>query len=597
MSRFFPLPIVVLISVFVCPVVVFAEEQEMPWDLRDHFTFSVNKSHLHYDVTNAEWGLDLDGVGELIDHAAASVTFADGTTINLNESPKESTERAKFTNEYGDGEVYNVDFLPRPGLRIRHTVRVMLSQPFFMLGLEIINEGDKPIGVTQVVMAHLSGDSLKAFDGEAHTQQRRLVMHGPLPVYKKDGHPLLIMERHPEADFALALGFLPLGVARSHIALESETQNWPCTLISDFDPVAPIQPGESLHSDPVWLSFSLPQPNQIDMLYSWTHSVLPTHDDTPTPGPDSWVGARPGAPYEELHKNLAAWKGGGIEHALIPAGWEGRPGSLNGVVPAYPRNIKEAAKTIKKMKYKAGLTVDPLAVTGGDDAWIFAESNGTRWINPAINEARAYASRRLQRVVKGSFSFLALQPTKMPEAALRKFGITRTQAEVWSFDIAEQALGGEAVYPAAASSIPPTLDALLEASSDTGRLLEYGIKSGPLQVSVAPSVRLDESTLAALALYGGPIEYTGAPHSSARKKIAKLHPRPTMYSRPLDFRSPAPKLWFVQKVDAQGVAISGVMAAFAGAPAFKSEDFDLRFDGPIGNWVPDDGSLVARMGR
>ena len=82
-----------------------------------------------------------------------------------------------------------------------------------------------------------------------------------------------------------------------------------------------------------------------------------------------------------------------------------------------------------------------------------------------------------------------------------------------------------------------------------------------------------------------------------RRKVAKLHPRPAIYARPVDFTSDSPKLWFLQRINNNGQAVSGCLAAFSGAPTHKVEDLDLKFDGPVSSWKPDDGNLLERLSR
>ena len=56
-----------------------------PWTLRDHYSFSGAHTKFSVDVQTAEWKVDVNGLGTVVENAQAEIYLSDGTILRLSE--------------------------------------------------------------------------------------------------------------------------------------------------------------------------------------------------------------------------------------------------------------------------------------------------------------------------------------------------------------------------------------------------------------------------------------------------------------------------------------------------------------------------------
>ena len=172
-----------------------------------------------------------------------------------------------------------------------------------------------------------------------------------------------------------------------------------------------------------------------------------------------------------LRSEAESGKAFGITHALIPGNWEGRPGSLEGGAPNYPRNIGDAARSLKDAGVTPGITVDPLLCGGGSDTWIAKSVDGCSWVNPADASGREYTRKRIRKLVEQGFGFVVIEESQIPDEVLLTFNLSRAQAASLAFDIAREAAGSNpvSVLPETSAQLNCVRDEWLAAASAVSR--------------------------------------------------------------------------------------------------------------------------------
>jgi hypothetical protein len=546
------------------------EPKDLPWSLRDHYTFTPDRFEFIYGGDNGQWTLSLKGAGALLDKVNASITFADGKVLDGATLGVGVTTRQKMTAELGEGVEYIVNIPANDGISMRHSVTYHTAHPFCVVRLEVKNEGTGPVEISKLGPIVVPPGSLKALNAKTTVNLRRFVMQGPCAVYSAEAAPYAVFMNDPEANVTLAFGSLTNGRADTAVDLQPFSGAWQGSVTSTFDPPVRVEPGQSLQADPVWICFTMPVPSDVDLYYAQAHTNFPKPSD-PKAAPRAWVTVKDGESFAALQAARGEWSG--IDAALVPATWEGRPGSLEGASPDWPRDMKSVASQLHQGKTTAGITIDPLVVSGGKDSFTAKSEDGRLWLNPADADGMEFGVAQMKKVAEWGFDFYAVAPSRIPNEVLKHFNLSRARANALAFDMMLKAAGGAPVYAASRGALGDKRDEWLEAATATARLAEYSVVCGPVRLDGATAKNVDDETALAIAFCGAPIEVVGNPSESVRAAVAEAVSKRGFFARPLDIAGPAPKLWQVETTPGGGKeSLDIAIVSFAGARASTAED-------------------------
>ncbi|MEA3366461.1 MAG: hypothetical protein U9Q79_12545 [Candidatus Hydrogenedentes bacterium] len=545
-------PVVCLVVLLIClagitsaPAFAAGEKEDFsakPWALREHYIFSFDtaKARCLYGSDNAEWSIEFDGIGTFVDKARASITFGDGAELSLTEFDKAEADREHFDTSMGSGNHFCADFPQRDGIKVRHMMSVHNDYPFLIIRMDVTNVGEEPIEIRALSPAIFGSGCLKNPSAKMENVIRRVDMRGGFATFDRGAASSLALFRDPENERTIALGVLPLNIARSTINLDPYKGSWQGKIVSVFDPPVTLEPGKTLSADPVFMTFSVPKPEEVETYFTWTRSNLPRPDMLPD-APRFWCTVNEDAGADALYASAAKWANAGVRHALVPAAWESRPGSLEGARPRYPKNIKTVADTLAGMQVIPGITVDPLASTKGGEAFAVTVG-GQTWLNLTHAEGRAQAISNMREVVSWGFKFFVVPKSLIPDEALRTFNMTRTQADALALEVLAEAAGEMPVFPSAATTLTDNLEDWLEAAGCTSRLWEYHIAAGPVRLDTSGVRGLSEDVRTAMAFFGGPIELLGLPHRELASHMVGID---HCGAQPVDILKRAPTQWLV----------------------------------------------------
>ena len=548
------------------------EPKDMPWNLRDHYTFTPERFELFYGGDNGQWTLNLKGAGTLVDKVNASMTFADGKVVEGADIGVGVTTRQKMTAELGEGVEYIVTIPPKDGISMRHSMTVSTTHPFYVVRTEIKNEGSAPVSIAKIGPIVIPPGSFKPLGPQTTVNYRRVAMQGPCPVFSTDAAPYAVFLNGPAVNETIAFGSLTNGRADTVVELQPFAGAWQGGVTSTFSPPVRLDPGQSLQADPAWVCFVMRTPADLDLYYAQAHANFPK-PAKPGAAPRAWVTVKDGESFAALQSARSEWPG--IGAALVPGTWEGRPGSLEGAAPDWPRDLKSVAAQLHQGNGYAGITVDPLLVTGGKDAFTAKSEDGRVWVNPSSPEGMEYGVAQMKKVAEWGFDFYVVAPSRVPAEVLSHFNIPRAKADALAFDMVLKATGGAPVYAASRGALGATRDEWLDAAAATARLAEYGIVSGPVRFDASKAKDIDDETALAIAFCGSPIEVIGKPSAAVREAVAEAAGKQDFFARPLDIAGPAPKLWQVETTPSgKKESLEVAIVSFAGARA--STDDDLK---------------------
>ena len=565
---------------------------QMPWTLRDIYTFTQGKHQLVIAIETGIWRLLVEGQGPVIDDAGFSITLADGSVWDSSNMGRAATERNPYEDSLGKATEFWLEFPSRGSVVVREEILMYQTQPFMLLRLLIGNNSEKPIDVAKINQMAPGPNGIANFAPDTQATFRRLRMRGGYPVFDKSAPPALVLFNDKTNAWTLALGVLSSGAGLSKAeftpagpgAYQGEIS---CT----FNPPIRIEPGAKFQADPLWLAFSLPEPSKVDMYYSWSCAQQP-HIDIPEGAPLSWATADPDCSETGLYALAAEWAAAQVKHVLIPYGWEGRPGSFEGATPRFPKSMNKIAEKLRALAVKPGITLDPLLTNENNGNFTAATADGRRWINLSKPEGRQKAVETMRKIAGWEFDFFAIEPSSIPDEALQQFNMSRPQADQLAFGVMAEAAAAKPVFPTAApASLKPTLDDWLEAAASSSRMAEFGLPVGPVRFDANGVAKLDPAVASAMSFFRGPIEFTGRPSAELKRQLAQFLPQPRATGRPLDAAKTSPRIWQLPTWRQSQPAGSSIVA-FPGARSLDTAQIEVEPGQQVRIWSAADGQFV-----
>ncbi len=544
---------------------------DLPWNLRDAYKFDFKNSTLIYGADNGQWSLDVAGVGMVFDKVRTKVVLGDGKVIDVSAFGPGGTTRDKVTSLFGEGVDYSVTLPEKEGLRVRHSLTINNASPFHAFHIQVTNVTQAPIEIAKIVVMDIPPGSLAGLSADTEVHMRRLNSFGLSPGFDPQAAPMFMMLQDKPKGFICAIGVIPSGKGASGVNLQTHDGTWQGEVSTVFDPAVRVDPGQTIEADPVWIVLNIPQPAELDRQLAFAYANFRKPAAT-AEVPPAWVTVGEGESIEDLRRAVSAWGESGIQHVLVPSGWEGVPGSLEGGAPRFPKNMAGVASDFRGQGWKPGITVDPLAVQGGDAAWTATSTDGQRWLNPLSEKGFEYGVEQMKKVAGWGYGFIVIEPSLIPNEVLQSFRLNRAQAESLAYDIVSKAAPNVAVLQAARATLGPELEGWLSAAAATTRMREFNVPLGAVRLDASKVDSLPADTLTAMAFCGAPVEFTGAPSRTLLSQCSRIYPKAYLWPKPVDAAAPTPKLWLVEINKDKATASSVATVSFPGARALDSSD-------------------------
>lgn len=499
----------------------FAADDYLVWALRDHYSFPSDQATLSYDVKHAEWKVDVPGLGVVVKDVKAEIVFADDTRVFLSDLEPDIDTRDTFSGPLGTGKIFTSTFKPYKGLAVSCAIRRYDERPFLLMSIEAKNVGSEVIGIERIRPAVVAPGGIGNFSTSPKVTAINMDQRAKYPVPHRGQRASLVSFELAGRKTTIAVGILQSGRMDSSIRLDPSGGSWQGSVECVFEPSLQMQPGAIVKADPLWVSFGTPGIARVLQFFSWSKSVQPSPPQG-TAIPSSWVTVDKNDGAEDLYSAARDWMRTGVRHALVPSMWEGRPGSLKGSAPNYPRDMKHVADTIRGMGMKPGITVDPLKIARGDAEWTALTDDGTRWLNPSIPKGREAGIDQLKGLVAMGYKFFVVERSLIPDGALRHFNMTRAEADLLAFDIMAAAADGWPVLPSSMLQLRHDDDHWIDIAASTAWLAEYQVSAGPVRIITDGMTDISSTLSDALRDFAGPIEIVGSPKSKLRSQLGEI---------------------------------------------------------------------------
>ncbi len=583
-----------------------AKPERPTWNLRPRYTITVGDLRLDYSEMDGEWRIrraqeqeDLLNPAVVVREAGFFIELGDGRVLKHDELGMRGPavcSRDPFSSELlGTGTVYKVNFAPVDGLIVTHHMMSYDRWPFVTMHVTVHNSAETPVTVKRIVTAAMSAGSISGFSPSVETAGRALRVTGGFPLYDRDAKPSRMVFHDGASGLDLAVGVVPNGRSLPAVELAPGGGTWQGFVTSDYAPGHVVAPRETLEADPVWVALDT-APASVERLYSQSlHAQgFPLVAEK---SPRAWAAIPDTEGFDALKKAAQDAMALGVLHALVPAGWEARPGTREGGAPRWPKDMAKVAKELRALGCTPGVTLDPLAVQGGGDAWTAKSADGQTWVNPAVPEGAEYARKQAAILVDGGFGFLVVEPSRIPDEVLAAFGISRAEADWRALGAAcaAAAQGGRPlpVFPAAETTLDASRDAWLEASAVMGRAVDYRLNAGPVRFNAAGLSRLEPEVETAIRLWRGPVELMGDPAPGAGSALARALSSDVLYASPQDMDNTAPLLWMSRVYAPTVGAMGAVVLAFPGAGPVPVSELESDTPGELFLWRPDGEKVMT----
>ena len=578
------------------------------WALRELYTLDYNGYALDFDVASGAWRvrkipeakLRKEPVKDevLAESCGIKVVLEDGTELTPTSLGEGTVTREPFENTMGTGTCFVLRFPPHQGLYVEQRVYAFTERPFVLMGLQVKNDGENPVAIQRLCPACIPPGGVSGWNADVQVQQRKLQLHGGYPVLDKAQPPVMTSFYETARQRSLAIGVLPGEGIPAHTQLQSSAGAWQGGVYADCIPAARLVRGETLRTNDLFIAYGIDKPHMVDLFYSWAFSMLPPRETSAAPI-GAWITATEEEGLKDIIRNASWATKAGVRYALIPENWEGRPGSMQGGAPRYPKNMASAAKSIRNAGLTPGLSINPFLARKGEAPWAVQSPDGSIWLDLSHEKAREAARTRIQKMRDWGFAFFVVAPPTIPVEALKSFGLSQAQAENWAFQVVEEAVGDAPVFPACATTLTPNYENWLEAACENARMLHYGVTTGPVRLDASSVKHLAPETLAAMRLWRGPVEIIGTPSTAGRRIFDQLLCQERLCALPLDAEHEIPRLWVVHQEDDNQAYLGSAVVVFPGAQPWHLADVQSaeNADIPTVLWQAKDGAFVDAVNR
>jgi len=417
--------------------------------------------------------------------------------------------------------------------------------------VENVGQADVKIAAIRPVMAEKS--VMQALSDQATVRHRRILDTGGQPVAAPGKDATMAVIHDPSKPICFGVGLIPQGQARSVVSFKEVKGEWHGDITCNYEPYKLLKPGAKMVSDPLWISHGVPDPDRVDMNYSWVYSTLVKVTPRPFTA-RGWYTLGSDKGLDAYVQASGDWKSAGIDHVLIGRGWEGRPGSMEGASGRFPDSMKDAVGDLSKAGLSVGVTIDPLSAKD-EGAGTAKSADGLSWLNPAVPESAEAISAKIKSLKDWDAAFVVVDYSAIPDDVLAGFGLTRAEAQNLAYKAIRQAADPLPVFPSSVSTVADGLDEWLDAGSSVALMAVYGMTPGPLCCTLGDSAQITQELMLAAQFWPGPIEFSGTLNSNIKDEVKEMLKLERVAAHPIDAALDAPRSWRLKRHDAAGAVV------------------------------------------
>jgi hypothetical protein len=494
-------------------------EDYVPWDLRDHYSFSSPGASFSFDVGTAEWKVDIKKRGTIVQDARAEIVLASGEVVHLYQLQKISDTRTTISDSFGKGTRFTAVYETNKGFQVSYMVNRYKERPFLTLVVSLENTGKTPVEVAAIRPVVLPPGSVKNLARGVKVESAHATRRGDYSLVHGEHYASLLRFEVDDPDMILGIGLLQSGEMDSRIEIDQNGASWSGGIECGFSPSIKIAAGDKLSSDPVWLTFTVNDADSVQQYHSWAEGVNaePINQESL---PNGWMTLPENGTAQTLLAEASRWAVPNVYHVLVPGNWNLPADDLEGASPSYPRDMQKLARDIRNMSMKPGITVEPLRAESAPKNMTIVAEDGSRWLDLSNPKALKYGTKRMEKMADWTYEFYVVASSPVPDAVLQRMNMTRSAADMAAFNMIRAGSGGYPVLPSPKVTLAGDLEDWQRVVKTTEWYEAYGVAAGPVRFQIGELTEVSSKLNDAIRGFSGPVEFVGAPKRKISRKIS-----------------------------------------------------------------------------
>ncbi len=552
------------------------QPRSSPWVLRHRYTFSWEDMGIDFDEMNGDWHIFYtvpDNYSEMtiIEGYGPSVQLKSGEEISAESLGNSYTDRVAVESVFGPATHFTAIFPNKNGIQIQQRATSFKQCSFVLFTTLITNSGTTPITISKIkpfVFPPVAGLLIRL--------PNKKIMR---PIANINGYWAFVPEEESQVlemttqkGQKLVFAVCPQGKSRSKIVTTGEGDNWTGAIECEYLPPITIAPGETLESDPVFVSFSN-DAYKLHMNFTWALSQLspPCSKITIEKPILGWVSVDPEKVSLGNLSKVAGLSGNmGINSIYIPAGWEQPLGSLKGNAKNLSRDMKSVIDQLKNHgSMKVGLSLNPWAVPAGTEHSI-PVSNEYALVKFHTPEGLEIAKKRWEKILAWNPDFIICD-ISIPDAVLEQINTTHTEAMFVGLKEMSNFFSKIPVYPVFTNRVINTEEELAQFCTITGTLAGFNVGISPVKINNQLLTTQNFLSNTLLQSFPGPAVWLGDfNRSDISKKLLQLSLTTRAKFSPFDANNKVPSIWYLKSYATQDSFANSLIYVARNAEPFSA---------------------------
>lgn len=524
-----------------------------PWVLRHRYTFSWEDMGIDFDEMNGDWHIfyttpDNYVENTVIEGYGPSFQLKSGEEFTAESFGNAITDRISVDSVFGPAIHFTATYPLKNELLVQQRATSFKQCSFVLFSTLITNKGANPVSIAKVrpiVFPPIAGLITRLPNENI---LRPIANIGGYWTYVSDEESQILEIVTDTKGQKIIFAVSPQGKARSKIIVSGEGDNWTGAVECEYSPTIMLKPGETIESDPVFISFS----NDAYKLLTTSTWVL--SNLSPPPSKVSiekpirgWLAVDPNKISLDSLLRVAKYSNNaGLNAILIPDGWEQPKGSLKGNSKSLSRDMKPVIDQLKNHgATKVGLTINPWAVPVGEEHSI-PVSNEYAFSNFNIQEGLDIAKKRWEKLISWNPDFLVCN-VETPDEVLEQLNTTRTEALHIGIKELASFFKNIPIYPMYSDRIINSEQELFQFCTFIGTMASFNSGIGPVKINnqILNTENFFTDTL--LQSFPGPLIWTGEfKNPDIANKMAKFAKNTKTVFVPLDSEKREPSIWHLR---------------------------------------------------
>jgi hypothetical protein len=257
------------------PQPTYASKPEMrPWAMRDSYSFRMGNLRLYFFTDNAEMYVATLDERVWLESSDFEIVFRNGEVIRGKDLDGPFVDRVPFEGVLGEGLNFQAIFPAKNGLAITFRVARFKNLGFLLVEILVKNERAEAVEIEKIRSIVIEPGTLKRLGPGTNSETKIINTWDDVTLFDAEKAPALILLKDYSEDAHLGLAMLPKGLGEPLVSITAQDDGWHGEITTIFPPV-PLQPGETLTTNPALISIGVADTASLEETFAWGLSQMP----------------------------------------------------------------------------------------------------------------------------------------------------------------------------------------------------------------------------------------------------------------------------------------------------------------------------------